>query len=102
MAASPTATSLAQKSQLWLTEERGSRILGLAKINHRSPILLSSVVAPTAAVQPTHAAPLVRLLACAPSPGLERYLERRKRGVSTLVLSLVWLVLAWHGSGGPR
>ena len=33
--------------------------------------------------------------------GLERYLARRKRGLSTLVLSLLWLVLAWRGSGRP-
>ena len=45
-------------------------------------------------MQPTRSAPLVRLLAYTQSLGLERYLDRRKRGLSTLVLSLVWLVLA--------
>jgi hypothetical protein len=53
-------------------------------------------------VQPTDAAPLVRLLAYTQSLGLDRYLARRKRGLSTLVLSLVWLILAWQGSGRPH
>ncbi len=61
-----------------------------------------SVLTPVAPVQPTHSAPLVRLLAYTQSLGLEPYLERRKRGLSTLVLSLVWLVLAWQGSGRPH
>src|SRR3712207_8187862 len=29
------------------------------------------------------------------------HLARSKRGVSTLALSLVWLALAWRGSGRP-
>jgi hypothetical protein len=33
--------------------------------------------------------------------GLERYLARPKRGLSTLVASLLWLTLAWRGSGRP-
>jgi Transposase DDE domain len=61
-----------------------------------------SLLAPDPAVQPTDSAPLVRLLAYTQGLGLERYLDRRKRGVSTLVLSLVWLVLAWQGSGRPH
>ena len=63
---------------------------------------MPSLLVPDPTVQPTHVAPLVRLLAYAQSLGLEPYLERRKRGVSTLVLTLVWLVLAWHGSGRPH
>jgi hypothetical protein len=33
---------------------------------------------------------------------LERQLFRRKRGIPTLVLALVWLVLAWRGTGRPQ
>jgi Transposase DDE domain len=51
--------------------------------------------------QPTNAVPLARLFAYTQSLGLERWLARRKRGLSTLVLSLLWLVLAWRGSGRP-
>lgn len=61
-----------------------------------------SLLSLDATVQPTHAAPLVRLLAYTQGLGLEPYLERPKRGVSTLVLSLVWLILAWQGSGRPH
>jgi hypothetical protein len=61
-----------------------------------------SVLTPDTPVQPTRSAPLVRLLAYTQSLGLEPYLDRRKRGLSTLVLSLVWLVLAWQGSGRPH
>jgi hypothetical protein len=63
---------------------------------------MPSVLAPDTKVQPTHAAPLGRLLAYTQSLGLEPYLDRRKRGLSTLVLSLAWLVLAWHGTGRPH
>ena len=52
-------------------------------------------------VQPTNAAPLPRLLAYSQTLGLERWLARRKRGLSTLVLSRLWLTLAWRGSGRP-
>jgi hypothetical protein len=52
-------------------------------------------------VQPTNAAPLPRLFAYTQTLGLERWLARRKRGLSTLVLSLLWLTLAWRGSGRP-
>src|SRR5438552_16307433 len=51
--------------------------------------------------QPTNAAPLARLLAYTQTLGLERWLARPKRGVSTLVLSLLWLTLAWRSSGRP-
>ena len=50
---------------------------------------------------PTALAPLPRLLAYAQSLGLERHLRRAKRGVPSLVLALVWLVLAWRGTGRP-
>ena len=62
---------------------------------------MSSVLRRPAPVQPTNAVPLARLFAYTQALGLERWLARRKRGVSTLVLSLVWLTLAWRGSGRP-
>lgn len=51
---------------------------------------------------PTNLAPLPRLLAYAQALGLERHLHRPKRGVPTLALALLWLVLAWRGSGRPE
>jgi hypothetical protein len=57
---------------------------------------------PTLRALPTNQAPLVRLLAYSQALGLERHLRRAKRGVPTLVLRLVWLVLAWRGSSRPR
>ena len=63
---------------------------------------MSSVPVACTAVQPTNAAPLPRLFAYTAGLGLERFLDRRKRGLSTLVLSLVWLTLAWRGSGRPH
>jgi hypothetical protein len=51
---------------------------------------------------PTNLAPLPRLLAYAQSLGLERHLFRAKRGIGTLALALVWLTLAWRGSGRPH
>ena len=48
---------------------------------------------------PTNLAPLPELLAYAQSLGLERSLDRPKRGVAALALALLWLVLAWRGSG---
>jgi IS4 transposase len=63
---------------------------------------MSSVLTPATPVQPTRSAPLVRLLAYTQRVGLEPYLDRRKRGLSTLLLSLVWLILAWQGSGRPH
>ena len=62
---------------------------------------MSSVPPSVAPSQPTNAVPLARLFAYTQALGLERWLARRKRGVSTLVLSLLWLVLAWRGSGRP-
>jgi hypothetical protein len=51
---------------------------------------------------PTALAGLPALLAYAQSLGLERWLRRRTRGVPTLVQALVWLVLAWRGTGRPH
>ena len=58
-------------------------------------------VAPAAPL-PTNVAPLPRLFAYAQTLGLERYLHRPKRGLPTLALALLWLVLAWRGSGRPQ
>ena len=52
--------------------------------------------------QPTNLAAVPRLLAYTQALGLERWLARPKRGLSTLALSLVWLVLAWRGTGRPE
>jgi hypothetical protein len=52
--------------------------------------------------RPTNLAALPRLLSYAQSLKLERYLHRAKRGVPTLGLALVWLVLAWRGTGRPH
>ena len=54
------------------------------------------------AAVPTNLAPLPRLLAYAQSLGLERYLDRPSRGISTLSLASLWLTLAWRGSGRPE
>src|SRR4051794_27192163 len=62
---------------------------------------MSSVPRALATVQPTHLAPLAELLAYTQSLGLERWLARPKRGLSALVFSLLWLLLAWHGRGRP-
>jgi hypothetical protein len=51
---------------------------------------------------PTNLAAIPRLLAYTQALGLERWLERPKRGIGTLALSLVWLVLAWRGTGRPH
>jgi Transposase DDE domain len=58
-------------------------------------------VAPSG-VRPTNLAAVPRLLAYAQSLGLERHLFRAKRGIPTLALALVWLVLAWRGTGRPH
>src|SRR5215208_3773081 len=58
-------------------------------------------VAPVGA-RPTNLAPLPRLLAYSQGLGLERRLSRAKRGIPTLALALVWLVLAWRGTGRPE
>jgi hypothetical protein len=52
--------------------------------------------------RPTNLASLPRLLSYAQSLKLERYLFRAKRGIPTLALALVWLVLAWRGTGRPH
>jgi hypothetical protein len=51
---------------------------------------------------PTNVAPLPRLVAYTQTLGLERSLRRPKRGLPTLALALLWLVLAWRGSGRPQ
>ncbi len=50
---------------------------------------------------PTNVVPLPALLVYAQGLGLERFLARTKRGLSSLSLALLWLVLAWRGSGRP-
>lgn len=50
---------------------------------------------------PTDLARLPELLAYTESLGLERHLQRPKRGIPTLALALLWLCLAWRGSGRP-
>jgi hypothetical protein len=62
---------------------------------------MASVRRELSSVQPTHLAPLAELLAYTQTLGLERWLQRPKRGLSTLVFSLLWLILAWHGQGRP-
>jgi Transposase DDE domain len=62
---------------------------------------MASVACALRPLHPTNAAPLAELLAYTQTLGLERWLRRPKRGLSTLVLSLVWLALAWQGSGRP-
>ena len=54
------------------------------------------------APRPTNLAAVPRLLSYAQSLKLERHLIRAKRGVPTLALALVWLVLAWRGTGRPH
>ena len=60
------------------------------------------IVPPSPPPLPTNVAPLPRLVAYTQALGLERHLRRPKRGLPTLVLALVWLVLAWRGSGRPH
>lgn len=62
---------------------------------------MAIVAPPPPAILPTAVAPLPRLLAYTQTLGLERHLSRARRGISTLALALVWLVLAWRGSGRP-
>lgn len=63
---------------------------------------MASVLRPAGPLQPTNVAPLPPLFAYAQSLGLDQYLARRKRRLSTLALSLVWLALAWRGTGRPH
>jgi hypothetical protein len=62
---------------------------------------MCSVSRPPVTLQPTNVVPLARLFAYTQALGLERWLTQRKRGLSSLVLSLLWLTLAWRGSGRP-
>ena len=55
-----------------------------------------------AAALPTDLAGLPRLLAYTQALGLERCLFRPTHGIPSLVLALVWLVLAWRGTGRPH
>jgi hypothetical protein len=54
-----------------------------------------------ASPQPTDLAALPELLAYTQQLHLTDYLHRPKRGLSTLAASLLWLCLAWRGSGRP-
>jgi Transposase DDE domain len=63
---------------------------------------MTSVVPIPSHVQPTNLAPLAPLFAYTESLGLARYLDRPKRGAATLALALVWLALAWRGTGRPH
>jgi hypothetical protein len=63
---------------------------------------MASVPAAAPPPVPTNAAPLPRLVAYVQTLGLEAYLWRAKRGVGTLALALVWLTLAWRGTGRPE
>lgn len=51
---------------------------------------------------PTNLAPLPRLLAYTQSLDLACCLDRPSRGIATLRLVVLWLVLAWRGSGRPE
>ena len=62
---------------------------------------MASVARRRIAAQPTNVAPLARLFAYTQTLGLEHWLARPKRGLPTLMLSLLWLTLAWRGSGRP-
>src|SRR5215216_647109 len=57
---------------------------------------------PSIGARPTNLASLPGLLAYAQGLGLERHLSRAKWGIPTLALALVWLVLAWRGTGRPE
>src|SRR5262245_4682377 len=63
---------------------------------------MASVPAAPASSAPTNAAPRPRLFAYTQAVGLEPSLHRAKRGVGTLALALVWLTLAWRGTGRPE
>jgi hypothetical protein len=62
---------------------------------------MQSVRSATVAL-PTDLAGLPRLLAYTQAVGLEGCLWRPTRGIPTLVLALMWLVLAWRGTGRPH
>jgi hypothetical protein len=54
-----------------------------------------------ASLHATALAALPNLLAYTERQSLSRYLGRSKRGLSTLAASILWLCLAWRGSGRP-
>ncbi|HLH21247.1 MAG TPA: hypothetical protein VK066_01900 [Chloroflexota bacterium] len=62
---------------------------------------MTSVACGLVPAQATDVVPLAELLAYTRALGLAQWLRRPERSLSTVVLSLVWLVLAWHGSGRP-
>ena len=64
-------------------------------------VVRASVSPASASPLPTDLAALPRLLAYTQSLGLDGYLHRPKRGIPTLALALLWLALAWRGSGRP-
>jgi hypothetical protein len=70
--------------------------LGDVRRPTRGPILLGSVPP-----RPTNLAALPRLLSYAQGLRLEQHLVRAKRGMATLALAVVWLVLAWRGPAAP-
>ena len=63
---------------------------------------MASVPPVAAAPQPSNLLPLARLFAYTQRLGLEQWLARPKRGPSTLALNLLWLTLAWRGTGRPH
>lgn len=63
---------------------------------------MTSVPMAGARPAPTNLAPLPELLAYAQSLGLDAHLHRAKRGLAALAAALLWLVLAWRGSGRPE
>jgi hypothetical protein len=62
---------------------------------------MAIVPTPPPATLPTHSAPLPRLCAYTQALGLEAHLTHAKRGFASLTLALLWLALAWRGSGRP-
>jgi hypothetical protein len=62
---------------------------------------MASLLPASASPLPTDLAALPTLLAYTQSLGLDRHLDRPKRGIPTLALALLWLCLAWRGSGRP-
>jgi hypothetical protein len=62
---------------------------------------MASLVPASPTPLPTDFAALPKLVAYTEHLGLERYLDRPKRGIPTLAVALLWLCLAWRGSGRP-
>ncbi len=62
---------------------------------------MTSVATGAASSLPTAVARLPALLGYTEALGLEPSLRRARRGIGTLTLALVWLALAWRGSGRP-